>query len=502
MSSRNPLDWLAIFGPGAVIASLTIGAGELVFSARGGAIFGYRLLWFFSVILLLKWTLVFTTARHFVLTGAHPFQRWMELPGPRGWFPIVLFLMALVCFPIWVGFHAGTVGTLLSWLAGTEQWWNGNAYNVWGIGVLGIVLLLVFTGGYGRLERVQLGIVVIMLASVVLSLFLLKPDWFELIKGLILPQPLHYPDWISNYREFATRPVWVETITYVGVIGGSAYDYLAYVSYLRDKHWGPAGREPLDGSALDDIAQNPAHPSRTWIRAPLIDSILSFVAVILFTAVFVACGATVLAPQHKVPSGANLLGLQAEFVTPIYPWLKWIYFLGAFLAIFGTLYGTIEVAPTVLREMAAAINPALADKHAVRIRRWSVLWVGLGGLAVLIGSLLYAALTQGKSPPGLIVLLTPANLFTGVFGCGLICLLNPWMDRRFLPQPLRMNETLSALNILAGLVFLALGLKGYWDHSGWIPFTILAATVATGWTAAAGLKSSFLRRQTDRMDPR
>ena len=73
--SRNPLRWLAIFGPGAVIASLTIGAGELIFSSRAGALFGYRLLWFFLLVLVLKWVLVFGTARHMVLTGAHPFRR-------------------------------------------------------------------------------------------------------------------------------------------------------------------------------------------------------------------------------------------------------------------------------------------------------------------------------------------------------------------------------------------------------------------------------------------
>ena len=81
LQSRNPLAWLTVFGPGAVIASLTIGSGELIFSSRGGALFGYRLLWFFLLVLLLKWALVFVTARHMVLRGAHPFQCWMELPG-------------------------------------------------------------------------------------------------------------------------------------------------------------------------------------------------------------------------------------------------------------------------------------------------------------------------------------------------------------------------------------------------------------------------------------
>src|SRR5437764_10971848 len=128
LQSRNPLAWLTIFGPGAVIASLTIGSGELIFSSRGGALFGYRLLWFFLLVLLLTWALVFVSARHMVLSGAHPFERWMELPGPRGWFPLVFVLLALVCFPVWVSFHSGTVGTLLSWLAGTETSVHGGAH--------------------------------------------------------------------------------------------------------------------------------------------------------------------------------------------------------------------------------------------------------------------------------------------------------------------------------------------------------------------------------------
>ncbi len=77
---RNVIDWLRVFGPGAVIASLTIGTGELIFSTRGGALFGYRILFLFVVISLLKWGLVVATARHIVLTGVHPYQRMLELP--------------------------------------------------------------------------------------------------------------------------------------------------------------------------------------------------------------------------------------------------------------------------------------------------------------------------------------------------------------------------------------------------------------------------------------
>jgi Mn2+/Fe2+ NRAMP family transporter len=144
---KTLLDWLRCFGPGAILASLTIGVGELVFSTRAGSLFGYRLLWFFALILFFKWLLVYSAARHIALTGVHPFQRWMELPGPRGWFPLIFLLLAVISFPIWVAFHSGTVGTLLAAMTGTQ---HGSAHFVWGLAMLAIVTALSLLGGYKR----------------------------------------------------------------------------------------------------------------------------------------------------------------------------------------------------------------------------------------------------------------------------------------------------------------------------------------------------------------
>ena len=493
LRSRNPIRWLAIFGPGAVIASLTIGVGELVFSSRAGAIFGYRVLWFFVLVLLLKWVLVFGSARHIVLTGAHPFQRWMELPGPRGWLPLVFFLLAVPCFPIWVCFHAGTVGTLLSSLAGTQDMLRGGAEYLWGVGVLTGVLALCAAGGYRALERIQLVIVLLMLGSVAVAAVALNPDWLGMLKGFLVPQRFEYPTWIAleTHRDVASRPVWIEVTTYVGIIGGSSYDYLAYVSYLRDKQWGRAGLPPASRAELEAVSLEAAAADRRWLRAPVVDCTLSFAAVLAFTAVFVICGAEVLGPQHKVPGGSNLLSLQAEFVTSVHPWLKHVYFAGAFLAVLGTLYGTIEVAPTILRELTESFGIHASDTLGRKLRTWSIAWVGLGGLAILAWSFWLRYAGGMEKPPSLIAILTPANLFTGVLGCGLICLGNEWMERRFLPSSWRATLALRLLGAFAAVVFMALGLKACWDHSGWLAFGILAVTIAAGMLCASIIKRRF-----------
>jgi hypothetical protein len=132
--------------------------------------------------------------------------------------------------------------------------------------------------------------------------------------------------------------------------GGGGFDCLAYVTSLRDKQWGLASNEQPKPVPLDAHDETAKTRLLQWCRAPLIDCTLSFTILLLFSAVFVACGTGILGAAHNVPDGNNLLNLQAEFVEVTSQWLRPFYFVGAFLALFGMLYGTIEVAPSVMRE--------------------------------------------------------------------------------------------------------------------------------------------------------
>jgi len=463
---RRTLDWLKVFGPGAIMASLTIGTGELIFSCRGGALFGYRILFLFVVISVLKWALVLALSRHMVLTGVHPYQRMLDLPGPRGWLALALFLIAAVCLPIWISFHSGVIGNLCAWMTGTKEMWDGGMDYLWGALILAGVVTITALRGYSTLERIQLIIVGAMLFCAGITLVLYNPDWLALLQGAFVPRPYAYPPWLGTaYPEIAAEPVWVETTRYVGVIGGAGFDYLAYTSFMRNKGWGQAGAGPASTERLAEIAADPIHPVRRWARAPLVDCSISFLVIIVFSAVFVASGALILGPNQKIPDEKNLLNLQSAFVTGIHPWLLPLYVAGAFLTMVGTLYGTLEVGCSIAMEMMHSFSRRFALRRAQRIRRMTIVWCVVGAYAILIWLFIYQSTGAAGKPRLLLAILTPANLFTGVLGCGLFCLLNLWMDRRFLPQGLRLPRWLWCLNLLSGFVFLGLGLKGYWDHS-------------------------------------
>ncbi|MHC4366038.1 MAG: Nramp family divalent metal transporter [Planctomycetota bacterium] len=494
---RRPLDWLKVFGPGAIIASLTIGTGELIFSSRGGAIFGYRILFLFIVISLLKWGLVVASSRHMVLTGVHPYRRMLDLPGPRGWLPMVLLLIATVCLPIWISFHSGVLGNLTAWITGTSGLLGGGVDYLWGAGILALVVTITSLRGYSTLERIQLIIVAAMVLSAGVTLILYNPDWLGLSKGAVVPQPYAYPDWLgAEYPHIAGQPVWVETTRYVGVIGGAGFDYLAYTSFMRDKAWGQAGAGPASAERLAEIAAEPAHPVRRWARAPLIDCSISFLVIVAFSAVFVASGTLILGPNHKIPDEKNLLNLQAAFVTGIHPWLLPLYVAGAFLTMIGTLYGTMEVACSIAGEMAHAFSREFAVKYARKIRRVTIVWCAVGACAILLFLFAYQSTGGMDKRRQLMTIFTPANLFTGVLLCGLLCLVNLWMDRKFVPKALRLPPWLWLLNLVSGFLFLGLGVKGYLDHES-RPYAIgsLCAMLAI---AAAG--AHLARKWTTRAD--
>lgn len=277
----------------------------------------------------------------------------------------------------------------------------------------------------------------------------------------------------------------------MGVIGGAGFDYLAYTSWLREKRWGVLPAKATRRQ-LEEIAADPNHEVRKWINAPLVDCAISFALVVAFSAVFVACGAMILGPEQVVPDENNLLNLQAQFVTRIHSLLLPLYVTGAFLTMLGTLYGTLEIACSIADEIVRSFVQDWTKVRARKLKRAVLAWCVPIAL-LLLGWLFIRQTTPEVSAdrPGaavhrqlakdvgdgeadepvrslkprlLLAILTPVNLFTGVLSCGLICILVIWMDRRELPPGLQPPKWLVAMNVLSAVVFLALGIKGYWDN--------------------------------------
>src|SRR5262245_51111362 len=82
---------LRSFGPAAVVASVSIGAGETIIVVRAGAWMGYSLLWLVLLGVLVKGICVtYFLGRYTAISGESLGARLARAPGPRGWVLLVL----------------------------------------------------------------------------------------------------------------------------------------------------------------------------------------------------------------------------------------------------------------------------------------------------------------------------------------------------------------------------------------------------------------------------
>ncbi len=247
LRGRSLLVMLKLFGPGAIIASVTIGSGETVFASRGGAIFGYSLFWCFLVGTLLKGLQVYSGARFITLTGQHPLESWMDLPGPRGWFVLFISAMTIVWMPFWVGGGLPKMlGEFTNWVVGFPSQSNQAGFilygRLWGTFFVLVALLLTWLQSYGFLERVQTMLISLLLICMVMAAAVSSPKLIAVLAGTLVPTRPEYEPWLlEKFIEFRGRSPLVEVVTYLGALGGGTQDYIGYVGMLREKGWGLLG---------------------------------------------------------------------------------------------------------------------------------------------------------------------------------------------------------------------------------------------------------------------
>jgi Mn2+/Fe2+ NRAMP family transporter len=454
LRSRNLKSLALLFGPGAIIASVTIGSGETVFASRGGALFGYALLWCFVGGGIMKFVQVYTAARYITLTGEHPIERWRYLPGPQNWAVWILAGITLLCFPLWLSGLPKMLGGLTVWMFGFEgmQVWGDE--RVWGTTYVVVAITLTLVQSYAALERFQTVVVGVLLLSIIVAAIAVQPDWLAVIYHIFVPSLPDYQPWVAEkYPAINDRSPWIEIGVYLGAIGGGTQDYFGYIGMLREKGWGLLKEKVEAGSEgvhLEDSAEN-YQLGKRWLRAPFTDGLVSFTCIVIFTIAFMVLGATVLHTQQIVPASDKLLSVQAEFLTLLHPNLVYLYQGGVLLAFFGTILGAYELYTRTTYECLRPLVTRVRELPLAALRPWVVAYCGIGGVAIM---------WLGGNP---VAIVTPAAIFGSLLTCGLWCLLMIWTDRRFLPKPLQMGSGLLILNLFSGLFLTCWGLRSIYE---------------------------------------
>jgi len=459
LRKRNWLALMAFFGPGAIMASVTITSGETLFASRGGAIFGYAMLWCLLGGAIMKGVQVYGGMRFMVVTGHHPMESWAHLPGPRAWCPILIGILSVVCFPFWLSGLPKMLGQITNWICGLQEYENAQTIErLWATFFIGVAVTITLLQTYRFLEKAETVVLVILLVSILVAVIAAHPNWLAALLGAVKPTIPHYEKWVAEkYQNVAQRPPWVEVITYMGALGGGTYDYLGYVGMLREKGWGMIQRvgrliplKQLRSSLPADV--NEVQKSRTWLRAPIIDCSVSFTCVMLFTAAFLMLGARILNPAKIIPDGTELFNHQARFLTRIHDSLLYVYQVGVFMAFFGTIAGAYEIYTRTTAECLRGIWKRAKEVPLRRVRLAVCIYTGALGL-LLVWTV--------KDP---VKIVTIPALLGGVFTCGLWCFAVLWAEHRFLPRVYRMKRWLFVATIIAGVIMTTFGTVALYLH--------------------------------------
>jgi len=463
LGNLNFKNIIKFVGPGIIIASVTIGSGELSWGSRGGAVFGYSMMWCFLIAGLFKGVQVYASNRHIVLTGEHPMASWTMLPGPKNWMPLLLVIPPIFIMPLAFSGLPELLAGYLNYLTDTpitgDPVWNYTQEefmtNVWGTVVILVCVGLAMFSSTDLVEKVSTWVLGILLICIVYSVIKAGPDIMEALEGLFVPSIQEYPRWMGNdtkYFDFFKRGPWIEISLYLSAVGGGTQDYIGYIGLLRQKKWGLAGVKNASKEEMERASENPEELRRAkiWGRAPLLDTTISFALVIIVTLLFVLLGAELL--TENVPMGGNLLTVQENFISVLHPDLKYIYRLGALLAMIGTMYGAFVIYRNTFAEGIIAIFknkvPNIASK------KWRVVvysYCFFSGVALMWVPKDIAGDVTGK--------LVLASIVSGATSCGIWCFAMIWVDKIRLPAKLQMGLKLKVCLWVAGLVLTGLGLK-------------------------------------------
>ena len=156
--------WL---GPGFLWMVSAAGSGELLFTPRIGALYGYALLWALLAAIAMKWFINREVGRWAVCTGTSIVEGLRRLPGPRGWaLYLILVPQLAVAVATIAGLGSGAATAVVLLLPG--------GIPVWTVALVALSALIVFVGGYRVVERVGVVLgVALALAAVATALSVL-----------------------------------------------------------------------------------------------------------------------------------------------------------------------------------------------------------------------------------------------------------------------------------------------------------------------------------------
>ena len=429
-------------GPGILLAATAIGGSHLVLCTTAGASYGYRLLWLVLLAHLLKYHAFEFGPRLAVATGHSLLSAYRRLPGPRDW-ALWLGLVDMVLES--VGVLAAVAGLTASILQAAL---GGPGLGPWTAIVIALTFLLLLTGRYPLLRRLNLFMMATLALGTAVAFFAAPPPVSAWTHAVIPDLPRGSLLLVASILGFLPT-----------AIGVSIWQSLWTLEDPRCN-----GRDPLE-----------TRTTAQRMKAVLLDLRLGYLLSAVLAIFFLGLGAAALHPRGLVPGRLEVATTLAHLYTELFgSWMRPLFYLVAFFTTFSTTYAIMDGMPRTLvatiRHLrsprpsrgapGAASNGATSNAAAAapktagvaptpdpeRPDRGRLYWGYLVGM-----TLLSVAIVQAVPNP--VLLLTLLGAVTFVFS-PIYYALNTWAVTRLIDDPALRPSRWALAVAFVGIAFL------------------------------------------------
>jgi Mn2+/Fe2+ NRAMP family transporter len=416
-TARRYLSYLKYFGPGAIIACMTIGAGDIVLAPRIGAwaVPLYSALWIITFAMITKGLTAYLATRYSLLSGEHIMSLFARV-RPRGWINIISLIIGFALLPFMIATFLTILGNVLTRFTGTGD------FILWGVGLGLAIALLGFISSYKIIERIQLLFVMFLSIGAVIAVVVVHPDWFAILKGLFTPQVPKVASWVTA-EDIIAVPVMLQLAAIYGTMHGAYADFTAYISWWRLR----------------------VHEKKVALKSEImagvkVDLLVSFLVVAIFMVAFLAAGVVILGKNQLVPNGVDLISKQQNIYAVISPFVgNYLYPIAMVVVIGGSIYAGMDATPRMIK---AWLDPLSTRVQKVSFKRFQ-------GYILLYLLFVSVPLMFIQKP---IILMTIYLLLTGVFGMWLLGWGALWANQKHLPKEQRLGKGKFALFLLNNIV--------------------------------------------------
>lgn len=429
------------------MAAGVVGSGELINTPLQAARFGFVLLWAVLLSCLIKYFLQVEVGRYCLVHNRTVFEALSPFPGPRlrktswlVWAFMLGWLLAQVGSSGLVGAMAGLMHGIMpvsSEAIGSVQ--------IWAVGVVVVVQLLLWRGLYGRLEKMMVGLILLLSLSAVVGLVMLQGTPFR-VTGDDLVSGLGF-----SLGETDVRLAAFAVISLIGALGVSGAELVVYPYWVMEKGYGRF-LGPPDSAGWVERA-------RGWIRILKLDAGVATLLATVVTAAYFMLGAAILFPLGKMPSGIGVVDQISSIFTESYgPWSKSIFLISALATLLSTLLAATAVNGRIITDFLCSLR--LVDRSCPKDVRASQQVIQTTFLLVVLTLFLLV-----PTRPALMVLFS--HYIIGVLGTPLATIAICWLAFRT-EKPLRMSWPVAVLLLGSAAVIIGCVVFGLAVQIGWI----------------------------------